>query len=217
MWLYRSPAVRKFRYLWKMDSDSYLREDVTEDVFVTLQQYGGSFGYLEVARDGADTGIGLKEAVAQFATHLSSRPILRYGEPTFSSDGPGQNFSSWTGVHMYNGHSEVSDMRLFRSVHYRQYWSFLDGTGGFLRSRWGDHIVRTAYLSLFVPESKILCMRAFIPGFRHAGTPPYCLDDFLENAPRPAGSHDRLRYNNGQGCADVYCENEEPAERAYSY
>ena len=50
---------------------------------------------------------------------------------------------------------EVASLKFWRSQAYRDYFEYLDQTGGFFYERWGDAPVHSIAAALFLPKDKI--------------------------------------------------------------
>ena len=49
---------------------------------------------------------------------------------------------------------EISDLAVWRSPEYRDYIEYIDRTGGIYYRRWGDAPIKTAAVTLFIPQER---------------------------------------------------------------
>ena len=146
------PALKEYRYVWRMDSDSFILSHINTDPFQVMfdreyiyTDFGttpieGSDGWKYAGKEIEWAREGLFEATLEYAKkniNLIKNPITAYeGE-------------------LYNSNVEIMDMDFFRSHEYTSYFEDIDKHRNFYYKRWGDHCFRWLGLRLFSSPDKI--------------------------------------------------------------
>eukprot|EP01116_Phalansterium_solitarium_P004518 TRINITY_DN15547_c0_g1_i1.p2 TRINITY_DN15547_c0_g1~~TRINITY_DN15547_c0_g1_i1.p2 ORF type:complete len:402 (-),score=88.37 TRINITY_DN15547_c0_g1_i1:49-1254(-) len=189
--VFQLPVLGRYKYIWRLDTDSELGADVPWDVFQHMEEgpYGSvsyqmpyHYGFALEDSDNSDCQFRLHEAVERFADSCCSdeRPLIRFSRMSFNND----SFLAPT-HHVYNTNFEIINLDFFRHPHYQAYFNFLNSytytvvqhgvavnVTGFVSSRWGDHIVKTLYVDLFDDMCRIRCFHDI--GYDHSYTWTNC-------------------------------------------
>jgi len=195
----RHPALQSFRYAWRIDSDSVYTCPVRYDVFARMRDAGWAYGWNVLYYEAPTiAGRTLWQATQRFC-----RMHPRLGENALHAVDP---LISWWGdysrCHYWNNF-EVMDMDHFR-VHtpYLQYFDYLDAQHGFWLYRWGDALVRTLGVHLFLRPQQV--HRFDDIGYSHQH---YCLNPCGATTPSSTSSTGRNELDQAVA-AYMRCERE---------
>ena len=132
--IFKRPELLGYRYLLRLDTDSYLLEPVG-DFFQQLESAGSVYGYRLVSDEHpecfADFYRTFKEAVESLGHYYILNPHVEL-----------RGFIYYTNF-------EVMNLDYFRSELYLRVYDHLDRSGGFYVHRWGDALFRFAFLEQF--------------------------------------------------------------------
>jgi len=139
--VYTQPLVRSagLQYGWRLDDDSIIRRPINYDVFEVMRRGGYQYGYRRVNTGWSPVDCALWDAVDRY---LNSTPTLT---PTFYHHWP-------RNAARYFNNFEVSDLRVWMSAEYRDYFNFVDRLGGIYYHKWGDAAIKTIAVTLFIPR-----------------------------------------------------------------
>jgi hypothetical protein len=137
--VYEQPILFGLDYVWRLDDDSYLLDDVPYDVFRFMRERQLIYGYNHISWDEFRCIHGLWPAVT---TYVKNNSIAT------------EFFKEWSAPRMYYNNFEVSALSLWRSTSYQAYIEYIDSLGGFYYHRWGDAPVKTLAVSMFVPRNR---------------------------------------------------------------
>lgn len=142
------PSLKKFKYYWRLDSDSFILSRIEIDPFKTMKDNG--FVYCDFGANPLNGKDGWKysgkeifwarenlwESTLEFMRQKNLRGFCYDGE-------------------VYNTNLEIVDLDFFRANDYQSYFSYMDRIGGFYYNRWGDAPFRWLGLRLFSSTDKI--------------------------------------------------------------
>ena len=155
---YKHPALKDYKYYWRVEPNVHFFCDVDYDVFRYMQDHNKTYGFTITLYDSPQSIATLwpetMKFVAQNGHYLADHNAINF--LTDSSRRPDHN-------HMANGYStchfwsnfEIADMDFWRGEAYEAYFNHLDRAGGFFYERWGDAPVHTIALGLFEEADKI--------------------------------------------------------------
>jgi len=132
--LFKRPELLGYRHALRLDSDSFLLEPVA-DFFRQLEAAGSVYGYRLISVDHPDCFVDFYRTFRQAVESMGRQYIL---DPEVERRG-----------FVYYSNFEVLDLDYFRSKLYLGVYDHLDQSGGFYVHRWGDHILRFAFLTQF--------------------------------------------------------------------
>lgn len=133
--MYLHPALDPYLFYLRLDTDSFIRTELTYDIFFWLEQEEADYGYIEQA-------IQLDHPKVVENLWDTAKTILKP-----------ESVSSIENGKMFYTNFEIGRISRFRQTDYMNYFKKLDETGGFYLKRWGDAPVK--YLGvkcLFEPE-----------------------------------------------------------------
>lgn len=139
--IFNHPVIKKYKYIWRLDTDSYILESIDYNVFDKLQINDSVYGYINIQDD--------HPGVTKYLWDQSEYYFrLIHKDEIFSPDNKmiHQNKVFYTNF-------EVCDVEWFSSDAYQNYFDFIDSSAGIYHYRWGDHSIRYIALnSLLKPE-----------------------------------------------------------------
>lgn len=147
---YRHPLMNKYKYYWRVEPDIKLHCDITYDVFKFMAQNKKKYGFSMSLYEYVETIPTLWDTTMKF---LRENPNYRHKHALmdFISEDGGQTYNN---CHFWSNF-EIADMDFWRSDAYRDYFSYLDKSGGFFYERWGDAPVHSLAAALFLDQDEI--------------------------------------------------------------
>ena len=141
--VYEQPIVRSpgLEYGWRLDDDSVIRRPIDYDLFRVMRDGRYQYGYRQINRGWSPVDYALWDAVDRY---LDVTPSLT---PTFYRQWP-------KNAARYFNNFEVSDLRVWLSPQYRDYFNFVDRLGGIYYQKWGDAAIKTIAVTLFIPRDR---------------------------------------------------------------
>jgi mannosyltransferase len=143
---YDVPAIQKYRWFWRVEPDAEFTCSITYDPFIKMEEQGKKYGYTMALWEVGSTVPSLFRLVEQYRREhqLGSelwnamldpawlpwpfRQFLSYF-PHHTADGDFWNFCH------YWSNFEIADLDFFRSKQYRDFFEYLDSSGGFYFER----------------------------------------------------------------------------------
>ena len=145
--VFNHPALKNYKYCWRLDSDSFILSEVSRDPFKYMSDSGSKYAYLDrIDHDEAFACRGIWETTQKYMSE--NLPLLR------------NKVESWN-MEVYYTNFEIYDMDFFRDAKYQSYFNYLDSTGNIFYRRWGDHCIRYLGLSMFADSKDIWCIKDF--------------------------------------------------------
>ena len=141
--VYEQPIVRSpgLEYGWRLDDDSLIHRPIDYDLFRVMRDGRYQYGYRRVNRGWSPVDYALWDAVDRY---LNATPSLA---PTFYRQWPKNSAR-------YFNNFEVSDLHVWLSPQYRDYFNFVDRLGGIYYHKWGDAAIKTIAVTLFIPRDR---------------------------------------------------------------
>lgn len=159
--LFRHPALRRFEYIWRLDSDSFLLAPPLADPFSELHRRNASYGWVHAYRDEAVFVTGLWAQTKRF---LDARGV---DEAAIHAWVPGGK--KWYETPMcFATNCFVARLSWFASETYWRYFEALDATGGFYAYRWGDACVHMLAVAALLPRQAVVRLSSL--AYWHQGT-----------------------------------------------
>lgn len=142
--------LQKYKYYWRVEPHVEFWCDVKKDPFRVMAEQGKTYGFTITIHEFERTIETLWETTLKF---LEENPQYVHSNNLmdFISD---DNGSKYNLCHFWSNF-EIADMDFWRSPAYRDYFNFLDRTGGFFYERWGDAPIHSIAVALFEDKSKI--------------------------------------------------------------
>lgn len=137
--LFKMSFMEKYKYVWRLDTDSYILGRVNYNVFDKLYNNNAVYGYINIQKDHPNAVIDFYESLQKILKNRSGRDHI---------------FSNEEKNKVYYTNFEVLDLEFFRSSSYLSIYDAIDKTLGFYNRRWGDHIFRYSVLNFLLDKSK---------------------------------------------------------------
>lgn len=139
--IFTHPTLTDYKYIWRLDTDSFIVSPIQYNVFDKLQENNSIYGYINIQHDHPGTIKNLWEISQQYFTTLNKNHIFQQPDITHHKN------------RVFYTNFEIFDMEWFRSKNYMDYFNFIDNTAGIYQYRWGDHSIRYIALnSLATPD-----------------------------------------------------------------
>ncbi|KAG7090432.1 hypothetical protein E1B28_009551 [Marasmius oreades] len=160
---YRHPALAKYDWIWRIDSDIEFHCDVNFDPIQRMIDAKALYGFIQIARDYTFVQPTLVETVSRFvANHSDMIPLdanLGFGWKSPRSvqkllEGHATN-EDWIMSIMYNNF-EISHRSVWESELYAKFFDYLDEAGGFFYERWGDAPVHSLGISMLLKKDQVM-------------------------------------------------------------
>ena len=142
--IYDEPSLQGYKWYWRLDTDSFLLGKVKYDVFQLMEQKGCVYGYSAMSRDEPLVSAGLWELTKDY---IEKRGI----QPTFVYDYVPNGV--WDRSYYYTNF-EISSFEFWRSKPARDYFNHVDRSGGIYQHRWGDTLIHTMTVGMFLPKAQ---------------------------------------------------------------
>jgi hypothetical protein len=129
--------IKKYRYIWRMDSDAFLKNAIEYDVFENMSTNNIGYSYSNVCEDEEEVCLGLKDFCEKYFTE--------------------KNISfQWDSYKMFTTHVEIIDTEILKNTIYYDLYTKIDETNNFYIHRWGDAPIRYIVVTnLNIPSSKL--------------------------------------------------------------
>jgi len=178
-WFWRHPALQKYDWFWRLDTDIVFHCDVPYDPFQRMVSHGALYGFTQIGIDAVWAQPSLPSNVSLFLSE-NAHLVPKDANLGFVWDSvagiqkamSGQaGIDEWTKGCMYNNF-EISHRSVWESELYTKLFSFLDGAGGFFYERWGDAPVHSFGIAISLRKEQALQFTDM--GYQHKGWPFEC-------------------------------------------
>ncbi|KAF9266974.1 nucleotide-diphospho-sugar transferase [Marasmius fiardii PR-910] len=195
---YRHPALSKYDWLWRLDTDIEFHCDVPYDPIQRMIDAKALYGFVQISGDADYVQLSLATNVSHFlATHSHIIPRdANLGFVWHSSQsiekalsGHGTN-DDWNKMCMYNNF-ELSHRSVWESEVYARFFDFLDEAGGFFYERWGDAPIHSFGVSMALRKDQVLQFNDM--GYQHQGWPYECPESSARCTCRKEGAAANFR------------------------
>lgn len=155
---YHHPALKDFRWYWRVEPKVQFFCDVDYDVFHYMQDHNKTYGFNINLYDSPESIPTLWPETIKF---LAAHPEYLHKNNAMAwlvdnERRPEHNLKAhgYSTCHFWSNF-EIADMEFWRSPAYEDYFNHLDRAGGFFYERWGDAPVHSIALGLFEDASRI--------------------------------------------------------------
>ncbi|KAJ1958255.1 hypothetical protein GGI12_004782, partial [Dipsacomyces acuminosporus] len=161
------PALKDYKYVWRLEPGSHYTCDFEYDPFVYMQSRNLAYGF----------GISFEEFPDAVPSILKS--LMEFIQDNINLIDPSGNSLGWIinkGIFnrcQFLANFEIMDLEFIQSPSYQKLFSYLDKLGGIYYERWSDSTVRSLAISLFLNASRVHWFDDV--GYKH---------DFLNNCPQ---------------------------------
>ncbi|CCE65512.1 hypothetical protein TPHA_0L01590 [Tetrapisispora phaffii CBS 4417] len=147
---WRHPILDDYEFYWRVDHDITIFCNIQYDIFKFLRVNNKKIGFILSVTDYIETIPTLWSTVtsffADFPQHFNKNNLMNF----ISND----NGNTYNRCHFWSNF-EIGSLEFFRSKAYRDYFDYLDNSGGFFYERWGDAPVHSIAAATMLDKSEI--------------------------------------------------------------
>lgn len=161
--IFKLEILKKYKYVWRLDTDSFIVEPVNYNVFDKMKEKKSIYGYINIQNDHIKMVEKLWETCESYFSGLSKNNIFQNKESHFRK--------------VFYTNFEIFDMDWFRSQDYQNFYKYIDETAGIYKHRWGDHVLRYIALNCLASKSDFL----FFDDIKYFHSEMYHNREFYDN------------------------------------
>lgn len=150
--IFNHPALEKYKWYMRLDSDSFILSKIHRDPFRVMQENKYQYSFIQLVQDADWACIGLWDTTKKFMEENKNSLVCREFD--------------WN-LELYNTNFEIVDIDFFRTKEYQDYFRYLDSTDNIFYHRWGDHAIRYLGMKMFMEQTKIWECKDFC--YQHGG------------------------------------------------
>eukprot|EP01134_Creolimax_fragrantissima_P003596 CFRG3596T1 len=151
--IWRTAHTMGYEYIMRLDEESFIHSPIAYDLVDFLTQSNTIYGYRQDQIEYPDMAKGWPEAVNAYLQHYDIEPTFLYEHCS-----PRNIAGLQTGLHdlhSYYNNFFIARVDFFTSPEVQQFLNYADRTGGYYFHRWGDAIVHTAAVQIFMDKSRV--------------------------------------------------------------
>ncbi|TFK33822.1 nucleotide-diphospho-sugar transferase [Crucibulum laeve] len=176
---WRHPALARYDWLWRLDTDIEFHCDVPYDPIEKLVENNALYGFVQISPDGTWVQPTLASNVSRFIAD-NERLVPADANLGFSWKGAAgiekarsgiATSDDWTLMCMYNNF-EISHRSVWESETYTKFFEYLDKEGGLYYERWGDAPIHSYGLALSLRKNQVYKLPNL--GYQHQKWPYEC-------------------------------------------
>lgn len=158
------PALMGYRYIWRLDADAQYFCPIDENPFQVMHQNNKVYGYTimlkeHTKRAGDSLWISVNNYISRMPRLMA--PVARQRLARRANiEG------NYNRCHYWNNF-EILDLDFFRSSTYTDFFQFLESEEGIWFDRWGDALIRTLAVDMFLDPSQVMQFQTI--GYSHHG------------------------------------------------
>lgn len=142
--IFNQEILQKYDYVWRLDTDSFILNEIEDDVFVKMFNGDYIYGYINIQNDHEGVIKNLWETSRQY--FAPAEKFLQF----FDIDRE-KHFRK-----VFYTNFEIFNMAWFKSDLYQNFYKYIDASAGIYKYRWGDHVLR--YIALNCLSSMDKCL-----------------------------------------------------------
>lgn len=147
---WRNELMEEYDWYWRVEPGIKIHCDLDYDLFKFMQDNDKAYGFTISIHEFEATIPSLwqhtKDFIKLHPEYIADNNLL-----DFISNDKGETYNL---CHFWSNF-EVGSLAFWRSKAYRDYFEYLDKTGGFFYERWGDAPIHSIAAALFLPREKI--------------------------------------------------------------
>jgi mannosyltransferase len=155
---YKHPALKDFRYYWRVEPNVHFFCDVDYDVFRYMEDHNKTYGFTINLYDSPQSVSKLWPETVKFLSdhpeYIAQNNAMKWLTDSQRRPDHNRKANGYSTCHFWSNF-EIGDMNFWRSQKYDDYFNHLDRAGGFFYERWGDAPVHSIALGLFEDSSKL--------------------------------------------------------------
>lgn len=137
------PEIKKYDYVLKIDDDHFFIEGIDFDFFKFMKDNDYKFGVFanKNFNYSRQTQIGLRELAKKYIKENNIQPKSK----SLNKDG------NWDSVASHD--PTIWDMNIFRNQNWKNWWNYVNESGGIYKYRWGDLEIHALYMRMHYLDS----------------------------------------------------------------
>lgn len=147
---WRNELMEEYDWYWRVEPGIKIHCDLDYDLFKFMQDNDKVYGFTISIHEFEATIPSLwqhtKDFIKLHPEYIADNNLL-----DFISNDKGETYNL---CHFWSNF-EVGSLAFWRSKAYRDYFEYLDKTGGFFYERWGDAPIHSIAAALFLPREKV--------------------------------------------------------------
>ncbi|KAJ1919008.1 hypothetical protein H4219_002267 [Mycoemilia scoparia] len=149
-YFFRHPLLEEYDYYWRIEPNVEYPCDIDFDPFLHMQNGNYKYSFTITLYEYPNTIPTIWSAVKEFIETYPELIPERNAFQWIARDGG----KKYTGCHFWSNF-EIADLRFFRSKEYITFYDFLSSKGGFFYERWGDAVVHSLAVALFLQKEDV--------------------------------------------------------------
>lgn len=147
---WQNPLMDEYDWYWRVEPGIQIHCDLDYDLFKYMEDNDKVYGFTISIHEFRATIESLWKHTTDFIK-IHPEYVAKDNMLDFISDDGGETYNL---CHFWSNF-EVASLKFWRSQAYRDYFEYLDRTGGFFYERWGDAPIHSIAAALFLPRDKI--------------------------------------------------------------
>lgn len=147
---WQNPLLDEYDWYWRVEPGIQIHCDLDYDLFKFMRDnnkvYGFTISIYEFEKTIPSLWGHVKDFIREYPQHIAKNNLMDF----ISKD----NGETYNLCHFWSNF-EVASLNFWRSQAYRDYFNYLDKTGGFFYERWGDAPVHSIAAALFLPRDQV--------------------------------------------------------------
>lgn len=147
---WQNELLDEYEWYWRVEPNIHIHCDLNYDLFKFMQDNNKVYGFTISIHEFRATIESLwdrtKEFISEHPDYVAENNLL-----DFISDDHGETYNL---CHFWSNF-EVGSLNFWRSQPYREYFDYLDKSGGFFYERWGDAPIHSIAAALFLNRDQI--------------------------------------------------------------
>jgi alpha 1,2-mannosyltransferase len=141
--IFKNEYLKKYKYIWRLDTDSYILSPINYNVFKRLKDNNAVYGYINIQHDHPGVIKGLWECSQEYFSKINKDYIFQIN-----------NIQQHKNRVFYTNF-EICDMDWFSQSEYQDYYNYIDTIGGIYTGRWGDASIRYIALNSLAEQNQL--------------------------------------------------------------
>jgi hypothetical protein len=141
--IFNYPIIQKYKYIWRLDTDSLILSPIVYDVFEKLSSNNAIYGYINIQHDHPGVIKNLWEITEKYFKNINKDKIFSSGNKKFHRN------------RVFYTNFEIFDVEWFMGKEYQDYFNFIDASAGIYKYRWGDHSIRYIGLNSIAEQNQL--------------------------------------------------------------
>ncbi|CAG87339.1 DEHA2D15730p [Debaryomyces hansenii CBS767] len=147
---WQNPLLDEYDWYWRVEPGIQIHCDLDYDLFKYMEDnnkvYGFTISIYEFEKTISSLWGHVKDFIKKNPQYLAEDNLM-----DFISDNKGETYNL---CHFWSNF-EVASLKFWRSQAYREFFDYLDKTGGFFYERWGDAPIHSIAAALFLSKDQV--------------------------------------------------------------